>query len=282
MKDPSKKSMGRLYIGAGVLVLGALTAAVLIGRFSKAPDPDYVSMSAPPDKIADAPAPAETEVKPEPQAPIVPVIPERDDPEIREEPEVPAESLGDPVEPEADPDPVPAGQERNGVVIYRITQDDTLTRISNLTGFGIMELAEFNQIKDPNLIYTEHFLAMPGFGERDVIVDDAGDIKAAMDGGEIASELSGDQAWADVAEYINVEAIRGTLAEREARDGLEEREIVEIAGETDGMGIGTAAILPGYSEDEMESGTIETVDGPIGIMQEFIVNTVPIYDSPGA
>ena len=50
---------------------------------------------------------------------------------------------------------------RDGIWIYDIQDGDTLIKISKLTGFSVDELAEFNKIRDVNLIYSQSVLRIP-------------------------------------------------------------------------------------------------------------------------
>lgn len=49
----------------------------------------------------------------------------------------------------------------NGDLIYRIKWGDTLCRISRIFGYSVQELAEYNHIKNPDLIYADSTLRIP-------------------------------------------------------------------------------------------------------------------------
>lgn len=49
----------------------------------------------------------------------------------------------------------------DGTLVYRIRWGDTLCRISRIFGYSVQELAEYNHIKNPNLIYADSSLRIP-------------------------------------------------------------------------------------------------------------------------
>lgn len=53
----------------------------------------------------------------------------------------------------------------DGNMVYLVERGDTLTRVSNLTGYSIQELAEYNHIENVNLIYTGQSLRIPASAE---------------------------------------------------------------------------------------------------------------------
>lgn len=51
--------------------------------------------------------------------------------------------------------------EEDGTVVYHIQRGDTLTKISGIFGVSVDELAEYNHIRNVNLIYTGSALRIP-------------------------------------------------------------------------------------------------------------------------
>lgn len=49
----------------------------------------------------------------------------------------------------------------DGNMVYHVEKGDTLTKISNLTGYSVQELAEYNCIENVNLIYTGQSIRIP-------------------------------------------------------------------------------------------------------------------------
>lgn len=49
----------------------------------------------------------------------------------------------------------------DGNMVYRVQKGDTLTKISNLTGYSVQELAKYNHIENVNLIYTNQSIRIP-------------------------------------------------------------------------------------------------------------------------
>lgn len=49
----------------------------------------------------------------------------------------------------------------DGTLIYHIERGDTLCRISSIFGYSVQELAEYNHIPNPNLIYANSSLRIP-------------------------------------------------------------------------------------------------------------------------
>lgn len=49
----------------------------------------------------------------------------------------------------------------NGDIIYKIQKGDTLSYISSVFGYSVDELAEYNQIKNVNLIYSNSSIRIP-------------------------------------------------------------------------------------------------------------------------
>lgn len=49
----------------------------------------------------------------------------------------------------------------DGNMVYRVQKGDTLTKISNLTGYSVQELAKYNHIGNVNLIYTNQSIRIP-------------------------------------------------------------------------------------------------------------------------
>lgn len=49
----------------------------------------------------------------------------------------------------------------DGSLIYHIQKGDTLCRISRIFGYSVQELAEYNHISNPNLIYADSSLRIP-------------------------------------------------------------------------------------------------------------------------
>lgn len=202
-RDPSKKNMGRFYAGAAGAVLAAMACVVIIGRVMSKPEtPSYVVTGGQTSQPSVS----------EPVEPVVPVEPVETEPPVEsvepveETPKPGTELLPDIVVPDT------------GVLVYRITRGDTLTYIQRMTGFTIQELADFNDVEDPNLIFTKHFLVMPQGVARDIIVDDVADVAVVLAGGEAASELAGPEHYAELALFVDMEEYRQRLADMKAAE----------------------------------------------------------------
>lgn len=77
----------------------------------------------------------------------------------------------------------------DGNMVYHVNEGDTLTKISNLTGYSVQEIAEYNCIENVNLIYTGQSIRIPAS-------------QAAID------YVAGLQA--DSAPTVSLEAVPGT------------------------------------------------------------------------
>ena len=53
----------------------------------------------------------------------------------------------------------------DGNMVYLVQKNDTLTKVSNLTGYSIQELAEYNHIENVNLIYIGQSIKIPASQE---------------------------------------------------------------------------------------------------------------------
>lgn len=199
-KDPSKKTMTKFYVTMASVVLACLVCVVAVGRFSGShapPDTKYWLTENSEDLIYQP---------------------------VEEEPETPDVSISSEPEPEPAPEPEKEEPIYTGLLLYRIRWGDTLTYISNHSGFTIQELAEFNHIEDPNLIYTQRFLVFPVGLDRDVVVDSMDYVESVLAGNFDVPQLSGDDVRDSVNQYVDVLAFReavaqlelGRLAEQEA------------------------------------------------------------------
>lgn len=53
----------------------------------------------------------------------------------------------------------------DGNLVYLVKRGDTLTKVSNLTGYSVQELAEYNHIENINLIYSNQAIRIPASQE---------------------------------------------------------------------------------------------------------------------
>lgn len=187
-RDPSKKSMGKFYIGIIGSVLCCLVCVVVIGR------------------IGGATAPSDSKYwLTENQEELVQYLPVEDTSEEPEPAPAPNES-GDIEKEEPERQPVYAG-----LLLYQIKWGDTLTKISNYSGFEIQELADFNLIEDPNLIYTRRFMVFPVGFDRDIVVDSLDAVREVLNGNLDVEQLSGDQVRDDVNDYVDISYFRDAV-----------------------------------------------------------------------
>lgn len=195
-KDPSKKTMTKFYVTMASVVLACLVCVVAVGRFSGShapPDTKYWLTENSEDLIYQP---------------------------VEEEPETPDVSVSSEPEPEKE-EPI-----YTGLLLYRIRWGDTLTYISNHSGFTIQELAEFNHIEDPNLIYTQRFLVFPVGFDRDVVVDSMDYVESVLAGDFDVPQLSGDDVRDSVNQYVDVLAFREAVVQLEL-DRRAEQEALE-------------------------------------------------------
>lgn len=187
-RDPSKKSMGKFYIGIIGSVLCCLVCVVVIGR------------------IGGATAPSDNKYwLTENQEELVQYFPVEDTSEEPEPAPAPNES-GDIEKEEPERQPVYAG-----LLLYQIKWGDTLTKISNYSGFEIQELADFNLIEDPNLIYTRRFMVFPVGFDRDIVVDSLDAVREVLNGNLDVEQLSGNQVRDDVNDYVDISYFRDAV-----------------------------------------------------------------------
>lgn len=176
-RDPSQKSMGKFYAGIIGLVLGCLIFVVIVGRLGGifAPVDNKYWLTENQDELVQY-----TQVE------------ESDD------------KQQDDIESEPQPDYA-------GLLLYQIKWGDTLTRISNYSGFGIQELADFNQIDDPNLIYTRRFMVFPVGLDQDIVVDSLDAVQDVLNGNMDVKQLSGTQVRDDVNAYVDIGYFRDAV-----------------------------------------------------------------------
>lgn len=243
-RDPSKKNMGRFYAGAAGAVLAAMACVVIIGRVMSKPGTPSYAVTGGQTSQPSVSEPAEPSVSVEPvetEPPVEPAEP------VEETPRPGTEVLPDIVVPDT------------GVLVYRITRGDTLTYIQRMTGFTIQELADFNDVEDPNLIFTKHFLVMPQGVARDIIVDDVADVAVVLAGGEAASELSGPEHYAELARFVDMEEYRQRLTDMKAAEEA-------ASSEADGQ---TAVEVEADGADGSDNGLTQSegiiADGETGV-----------------
>lgn len=188
-RDPSKKSMGKFYIGIIGSVLCCMICVVVIGR------------------IGGATAPSDNKYwLTENQDELVQYLPVEDTSSEEPEPAPAPDDSDDAEKEEPERQPVYAG-----LLLYQIKWGDTLTRISNYSGFGIQELADFNLIEDPNLIYTRRFMVFPVGFDRDIVVDSLDAVREVLSGNLDIDQLSGDQVRDDVNNYVDISYFRDAV-----------------------------------------------------------------------
>ena len=188
-RDPSKKSMGKFYIGIIGSVLCCMICVVVIGR------------------IGGATAPSDNKYwLTENQDELVQYFPVEDTSSEEPEPAPAPNDSDDAEKEEPERQPVYAG-----LLLYQIKWGDTLTRISNYSGFGIQELADFNLIEDPNLIYTQRFMVFPVGFDRDIVVDSLDAVREVLSGNLDVDQLSGDQVRDDVNNYVDISYFRDAV-----------------------------------------------------------------------
>lgn len=279
-RDPSKKSMSKFYIGIIGSVLCCLVCVVVIGRIggATAPTDNKYWLTENQDELVQY-LPVEDTAEPEPEP--APNPSESDDTE-KDEPES---------------QPVYAG-----LLLYQIKWGDTLTKISNYSGFGIQELADFNLIEDPNLIYTRRFMVFPVGFDRDIVVNSLDAVREVLNGNLDVEQLSGEQVRDDVNNYVDISYFRDAVvalqmdalqAEQSSGqpeqaelpgssntdvvekpvDDVENESVDDVTGQTD---VDTQLPSVDESVEKSVSSVDELVDEPVSSVNESMDTFTPV------
>lgn len=190
-RDPSRKNMTKFYTSLVSIVLVSMITAVGIGRYSGShalPNQRYWLTEEP--TIIEMDLPEGVEI----------------DTEESTLDETDIDSTSENKNSEKDSVKI-----YTGLLVYSIKWGDTLWETSKKTGFSIQEIADFNLIEDPNLIYTREFLVFPVGLERDIVVDSLDSVVQVLNGNLEVEQLTGDDMRERVNKYIPVSDYRNWL-----------------------------------------------------------------------